>query len=61
MAGYVASLIMCAAVIYGLERNRRLQSAVPSRLAGSSDIHDRDAERTRAELRARRGRPAPGI
>ncbi len=53
MASYLVFMIMCFIVIYGLERNRRLQSAVPNRLAGSSDIHDRDAERTRAELRAR--------
>ena len=57
MAGYLVVMIFLAAVVYGLERNRRSQSAPPSRLAGSCDVLDRDAERTRAELRARLSGP----
>jgi hypothetical protein len=53
MAAYLVVLIFVSAVVYGLERNRRLQSAPASRLTGSCDVLDRDAERTRAELRAR--------
>jgi hypothetical protein len=53
MAGYLIVLVFVSAVVYGLERNRRLQSAPPPRLTGSCDVLDRDAERIRAELSAR--------
>lgn len=57
MAAYLIVLILVSAVVYGLERNRRMQSTLPSRLTGSSDVLDRDVERTRAELRARLSAP----
>ncbi|MGH3758294.1 hypothetical protein [Actinophytocola sp.] len=41
-------------VIYGLERNRARQATQPHpHLAGSTDIVDRDTERTSAELLSR--------
>ncbi len=57
MLPYLTVLIFVALVVYGLERNRRLQSAFTSRLSGSCDVRDRDVERTRAELLARSIRP----
>jgi hypothetical protein len=45
-------LVVLALVGYGLERNHARQSAPHSRLAGSTDIQDRDLERVDADLRA---------
>jgi hypothetical protein len=53
MDAIIISLIVIALLAYGLERNRRHQSQPRSRLAGSSDIVDRDRDRLRAELRTR--------
>ncbi|MGB3443594.1 MAG: hypothetical protein WBA97_33070 [Actinophytocola sp.] len=53
MMAYLVVAILVSAVVYGLERNRRVQVTPPPRLTGSCDVQDRDAERTRAELRAR--------
>ena len=53
MDAIIITFIVIALIAYGLERNRRHQAQPRSRLAGSSDIIDRDGERFRAELRAR--------
>ncbi|HEX6351897.1 hypothetical protein [Actinophytocola sp.] len=53
MVEYIIVLIIVSTVVFGLERNRRLQPTFTSRPIGSSDADDRDIERTRAELRAR--------
>jgi hypothetical protein len=53
MDAIIIFLIIIALLAYGLERNRRHQAQPRSRLAGSSDIIDRDSERIRCELRTR--------
>lgn len=53
MEPIIATLIIIGLIVYGLERNRRHQTQPRSRLAGSSDIIDRDDERFRADLRLR--------
>ena len=53
MDAFIITFIVITLIAYGLERNRRHQAQPRSRLAGSSDIIDRDGERFRAELRAR--------
>ncbi|WP_158073425.1 hypothetical protein [Actinophytocola xanthii] len=45
--------IVIALVIHGLERNRIRQSALHPHLAGSTDVQDRDTERTSCELLSR--------
>ena len=54
MDAIIITFIVIALLAYGLERNRRHQSQPRSRLAGSSDIVDRDSERIFSDLRARR-------
>jgi hypothetical protein len=49
----IVAVILIAGLVYGLERNRRHQAQPRSRLAGSSDIVDRDNERIFGDLRAR--------
>lgn len=44
--------IIVGFVVYGLERNKARQLSTPH-LAGSTDIQDRDAERTTTDLLAR--------
>jgi hypothetical protein len=53
MDAIIIFLFIIALLAYGLERNRRHQAQPRSRLAGSSDIVDRDSERIRGELRTR--------
>ncbi|HEV2779899.1 MAG TPA: hypothetical protein VGX25_10925 [Actinophytocola sp.] len=53
MDAFIVTLIVIGLIVYGLERNRRHQAQPRSRLAGSSDIVDRDRERFVADLRAR--------
>ncbi|HEV8562460.1 MAG TPA: hypothetical protein VGR06_39585 [Actinophytocola sp.] len=53
MDAIIISLFIIALLAYGLERNRRHQAQPRSRLAGSSDIIDRDSERIIGELRTR--------
>ena len=53
MDAFIITLIMVGLLVYGLERNRRHQSQPRSRLAGSSDIIDRDRERFLCDLRLR--------
>ncbi len=48
----IVAVILIAGLVYGLERNRRHQGQPRSRLAGSSDIVDRDYERIFGDLRA---------
>ncbi len=45
-------LIIVGLIVYGLERNRRHQSQPRGRLAGTSDIVDRDRERVWSDMRA---------
>ena len=52
MDAFIIALIIVGLLAYGLERNRRQQSQPRSRMAGSSDIQDRDRERFHADLRA---------
>jgi hypothetical protein len=52
MAALIVLLIIIGLVVYGLERNHR-RSSPSGRLAGSSDVQDRDAERVLAELSRR--------
>jgi hypothetical protein len=54
MVALIVLLIIIGLVVYGLERNRR-RGGLSGRLAGSSDVQDRDAERVLAELRVARG------
>jgi hypothetical protein len=49
----IVAFVIIAALAYGLERNRRHQAQPRSRLAGSSDVIDRDSERISCDLRAR--------
>lgn len=56
MTSILFALAVVALVVYGLERNHhrqvRLGSRPGNRLAGSSDVEDRDASRLQADLRA---------
>jgi len=52
MAAFIVLLIIIGLVVYGLERNHR-RGGLADRLAGSSDVQDRDAERVLAELSRR--------
>jgi hypothetical protein len=52
MATLIVLLIIIGLVVYGLERNHR-RGGLSGRLAGSSDVQDRDAERVLAELSRR--------
>jgi hypothetical protein len=52
MDAIIITLIVVALIAYGLERNRRHQSQPRGRLAGSSDIVDRDNERFLSDIRA---------
>lgn len=52
MDGAVFLVLVIALIGYGLERNHARQTQPRSRLAGSTDIVDRDNERIRDELRA---------
>lgn len=45
--------LVIALLIYGLEHNRNRQSRPGPRLAGSTDIIDRDTERITNELQTR--------
>jgi hypothetical protein len=47
------AFILFALVLQALDRNRARQSEGPRRLAGSTDIQDRDVERLSAELSVR--------
>ncbi|HEU5475392.1 MAG TPA: hypothetical protein VFV67_32515 [Actinophytocola sp.] len=49
----VIAFIIIGLLAYGLERNRRHQAQPGSRMAGTSDVVDRDIERLRNDLRAR--------
>jgi hypothetical protein len=53
MDAIIITLIIVGLLAYGLERNRRHQAQPRSRLAGSSDIVDRDSQRLFCELRSR--------
>jgi hypothetical protein len=54
------TLVLLALVGYGLQRNARRQTGPKPPLAGSTDVPDRDLQRTRAELAAISGRgPTP--
>lgn len=53
MEAIFITLIVIGLIVYGLERNRRHQAQPRSRLAGSSDVVDRDSERFFADLRAK--------
>lgn len=53
MDAIIITIIVIALIAYGLERNRRHQAQPRSRLAGSSDVTDRDSERLFADLRAK--------
>ncbi|MEU6183721.1 hypothetical protein [Streptomyces coeruleorubidus] len=48
----IIALILLATTACGLERNHRRQPYPRPSLNGSTDVHDRDTERVRAELRA---------
>ena len=52
MVTLIVLLIIIGLVVYGLERNHR-RGGLSDRLAGSSDVQDRDAERVLAELSRR--------
>jgi hypothetical protein len=52
MAAFIVLLIIIGLVVYGLERNHR-RGGLAGRLAGSSEVQDRDAERVLAELSRR--------
>ena len=52
MDAIIISLVIIGLIVYGLERNRRHQSQPRGRLAGSSDIIDRDRERIWSDIRA---------
>ena len=52
MVALIFLLIIIGLVVYGLERNHR-RGGLSGRLAGSSDVQDRDAERVLAELSRR--------
>ena len=48
----VFSLLFIVLIGYGLQRNERRQASPKPPLAGSTDVPDRDLQRTRAELTA---------
>ncbi|PNG23550.1 hypothetical protein [Streptomyces cahuitamycinicus] len=48
----IITLILLATTACGLEHNHRRQPYPRPSLNGSTDVHDRDAERVRAELGA---------
>lgn len=52
MDAFIITLIVIGLIVYGLERNRRHQEQPRSRLAGSTDVVDRDGQRFLADLRA---------
>jgi hypothetical protein len=52
MTSILFALAVLALVAYGLERNHRRQLRLGSRLAGSTDVEDRDLPRASADLRA---------
>ncbi len=53
------SVLFLVLIGYGLERNERRQTGPKPPLTGSTDVADRDTQRTRAELAALSGdRPA---
>jgi hypothetical protein len=45
--------IIVGLVIYGLERNKTRQAQLGTLVTGSSDVQDRDRERTTVELLGR--------
>ncbi len=50
----IVTAIVIGLLIYGLERNRARHATHPhTHLAGSSDVIDRDTERTTTELQTR--------
>lgn len=51
MRSLLPLVVLLAGVVWALERNHRSQPAPRPSRQGSSDVHDRDAERVRAELR----------
>ena len=53
MDAITALIIIIGLIAYGLERNRHHQDGPNSRLAGSSDIVDRDRERLWSDLQTR--------
>ena len=52
MDAIIIAVVIIGLIVYGLERNRRHQSQPRGRLAGSSDIVDRDRERFLSDIRA---------
>jgi hypothetical protein len=52
MDAIIFAFVIVALIAYGLERNRRHQSQPRGRLAGSSDLIDRDRERFLSDIRA---------
>jgi hypothetical protein len=52
MTSILFALAVVALVVYGLERNHHRQFRLGSRLAGSSEVEDRDVPRMQADLHA---------
>jgi hypothetical protein len=52
MTSILFALAVVALVVYGLERNHHRQFRLGGRLAGSSDVEDRDVPRMQADLHA---------
>ena len=52
MDAIIFAFVIVALIAYGLERNRRHQTQPRGRLAGSSDVIDRDRERFLSDIRA---------
>ncbi|WP_158843121.1 hypothetical protein [Saccharothrix deserti] len=52
MTAILFALTVVALVVYGLERNHQRQIRLGSRLAGSTDVDDRDLPRVQRELHA---------
>jgi hypothetical protein len=52
MDAIIITLVIIGLIAYGLERNRRHQSQPRGRLAGSTDVVDRDRERFLSDIRA---------
>lgn len=52
MDAIIIALVIIELIAYGLERNRRSQSQPRGRLAGSTDIVDRDRDRFLSDIRA---------
>jgi hypothetical protein len=52
MDAFIITFILIGLIVYGLERNRRHQDAPRPRLAGSTDVVDRDGQRVLADLNA---------